>query len=77
VTGTINSNGNYAAGLTYMYTYVYTGVLGNFRRVGEVGVFSCSDSVKMKQITHVSKRKLHLARTDGHIKYNGQMEKVT
>jgi hypothetical protein len=53
VTDTINNNGNYAAGLIYMYIYVYTGVLGNFRRVGEVGVFSCSDSVKMKQITHV------------------------
>jgi len=36
-----------------MYIYVYTGVLGNFRRVGEVGVFSCSDSVKMKHITYV------------------------
>jgi hypothetical protein len=50
VTGTISNNYNYAAGLIYMYIYiyiyVYTGVLGNFRRVGEVGVFSCSDSVK-------------------------------
>ena len=57
MTDTINNNGNYAAGLiyiyVYMYIYVYTGVLGNFRRVGEVGVFSCSDSVKMKHITHV------------------------
>lgn len=53
MTGTINNNGNYAAGLIYMYIYVYTGVLGNFLRVGEVGVFSCSDSVKMKHITHV------------------------
>jgi len=53
VTGTINNNGNYAVGLIYMYIYVYTGVLGNFRRVGEVGVFSCSDSVKMKHITDV------------------------
>jgi hypothetical protein len=48
VTGTINNNYNYAAGLIYMYIYVYTGVLGNFRRVGEVGVLSCSDSVKNK-----------------------------
>jgi len=72
VTSTINNNGNYAAGLIYMYIYiyiyVYTGVLGNFRRVGEVGVFSCSDSVTKKHISHVSKGKLHLARTEGHNK---------
>jgi hypothetical protein len=42
VTGTLNNNGKFVVGLIY----IYTGVLGNFRRVGEVGVFSCSDSVR-------------------------------
>ena len=57
--------------------FIYTGVLGNFRRVGEVGVFSCSDSVKMKHITYVTERKLHLSRTIGHNKYNGRVEKAS
>jgi hypothetical protein len=41
-TGTFNNNGKLFVGLIC----IYTGVLGNFRRVGEVGVFSCSDSAR-------------------------------
>jgi hypothetical protein len=44
VTGTLNNNGKFVVALIY----IYTGVLGNFRRVGEVGVFSCSDSVRQE-----------------------------
>jgi hypothetical protein len=42
VTGTSNNNSKLFFGLTC----IYTGVLGNFRRVGEVGVLSWSDSAR-------------------------------